>query len=89
MYNVHMKRYTTAEARKRFAKLLDAAERGHPVVIERRGVRFSVQAQPHHATRSSRRKSIIEHLDPAVAAGQWTWAWNADGLQFKARRRAR
>ena len=81
-----MKCYTTAQARKRFAKLLDAAERGQPVMIERRGVRFLVQTQQHRTRRPMRRKSIIEHLDPAVASGQWTWAWNSRGIRFTARR---
>jgi len=41
-----MKRYTTAQARKQFAELLDAAERGQDVVIERRGVLFVLHAGP-------------------------------------------
>ena len=34
-----------AEARQRLAELLDTAERGQAVMIERRGVRFVVEAQ--------------------------------------------
>jgi antitoxin (DNA-binding transcriptional repressor) of toxin-antitoxin stability system len=78
-----------AQARQRFAELLDAAERGDPVVIERRGVRFVVEAQRPHRRRAARRKSIIQRIDPAVAAGEWTWSWNVGGLRFKSRHRTR
>jgi antitoxin (DNA-binding transcriptional repressor) of toxin-antitoxin stability system len=84
-----MKRYTVAQARQQFAEVLNAAERGDPVVIERRGVRFVIEAQQRRRRPSARRKSIIQHLDPAVAAGEWTWGWKADGLRFKSRPRAR
>ena len=84
-----MKRYTVAQARQQFADVLDAAERGDPVVIERRGVRFVVEAQQRRRRPPVRRKSMIQHLDPAVAAGQWTWSWKGEGLRFKSRPRAR
>ena len=83
-----MKRYTAAQARQQFAQVLDVAERGDPVVIERRGVPFVVEAQQRRRRPAGRRKSLIQHLDPAVAAGEWTWSWKADGLRFKSRRRA-
>ena len=35
-----MKQYSAAAAKERFSLLLDAAERGEPVIIERSGVRF-------------------------------------------------
>ena len=62
-----MKRYTAAQARQRFAEVLDAAERGQPVLVERRGVSFVVQAQRVRRLRGQRRKSLILYLDPAVA----------------------
>ncbi len=40
-----MKRYTAAKARQQFSLLLDAAERGEPVIVERRGVRFRIRAR--------------------------------------------
>ncbi len=89
MYNVHMRRYTTAQARRRFAELLNAAERGQSILIERRGVRFVLQSQRARSRRPVPPKSIIAHLDPAIASGQWTWTWDAGGLQFTARRRPR
>ena len=84
-----MKRYTVAQARQRFAEVLDAAERGDPVVIERRGVRFIVEAQQRRRRPPVHRTSVIQRLDPAVAAGEWTWSWKAEGLRFKSRPRAR
>jgi antitoxin (DNA-binding transcriptional repressor) of toxin-antitoxin stability system len=84
-----MKRYSMAQARQRFTELLDSAEQGHPVVIERRGVRFVVEARRRDRQRSGRRKSIIARMDPAVAAGDWTWNWSAEGLRFKRRLRPR
>jgi antitoxin (DNA-binding transcriptional repressor) of toxin-antitoxin stability system len=84
-----MKRYTMTQARQQFAELLDAAERGRPVVIERRGVRFVVEAQRRTQRRSAPRKSIIASVDPAVASGEWTWNWSVNGLSFERRRRKR
>jgi antitoxin (DNA-binding transcriptional repressor) of toxin-antitoxin stability system len=84
-----MKRFTAAQARQRFAELLDAAERGQPVLVERRGVRFIVRAEGTASSRIRRRKSLIASLDPAVAAGEWTWASAAQGLRFVSRRRRR
>lgn len=81
MYNGHMKRYSVAEARARFSDLLDAAEQGQPVVIERRGVRFVIR--PDDSPRRGSRQKMIEYVDPDVANGQWTWEWSADGLAFK------
>lgn len=74
MYNVHMKRYNVAEARRRLAAILDAAERGEEVVIERRGVRFAIRLAPVSSWGSDKRVTV-EFLDPAVEAGQWTWDW--------------
>jgi antitoxin (DNA-binding transcriptional repressor) of toxin-antitoxin stability system len=85
MYNAHMKRYTVAEARARFSDLLDAAEKGQPAVIERRGVRFVIR--PEEGPRRISRRNMIDYLDPAVAEGQWTWAFGPAGLVFKGRPR--
>lgn len=86
MYNVHVKRYTVAQVRQRLAQAFDSAERGEPVVIERRGVRFRLEAvRPRR--RASSRRALIEFLDPAVEAGRWTWTWQSGGLRFSRRRR--
>ena len=91
MYSVHMKRYSVAQARIHFSHLLDAAEAGDAVVIERRGTRFRLQTERGGERRTRRRTSspIIEYVDPAVAEGQWTWEWAKDGLRFSARRKRR
>ena len=81
LYNVQMKRYTSSQVRERFADILDAAERGEEVVIERRGVRYVLRAESARAGRPRRRRrSLIAYMDPAVAAGQWTWELGPDGL---------
>ena len=84
-----MKRFTTATAKQRFSLLLDAAERGEAVIIERRGVRFRVQPERQAATKKKRRRPIIEIVDPAVAKGVWQWQWRADGLRFSKNLRER
>jgi antitoxin (DNA-binding transcriptional repressor) of toxin-antitoxin stability system len=66
-----MKRYTTATAKQRFSLLLDAAERGEPVIIERRGVRFRVQTDRQSSRKKPPRNPVIEIVDPAVANGGW------------------
>jgi antitoxin (DNA-binding transcriptional repressor) of toxin-antitoxin stability system len=82
-----MKRYTAGQARAQLAHVLNAAERGEAVVIERRGVRFIVQAD-----RPRRRvvgRSVIEFADPAVIEGEWTWTSGRQGLRFSRRGRKR
>lgn len=86
MYNVHMKRYTVAQVRRRLAEAFDCAERGEPVVIERRGVRFRLQpVRP--GRRASFRRTLIEFLDPAVEAGRWSWTLASGKLRFSGGRR--
>jgi len=81
-----MRRYSTAQARVHLAQVLDLAEEGQDVIIERRGVRFLVRPiQPEKKTRA-RKTPRIEVLDPAVDAGQWTWGWSEGGLEFIDRR---
>jgi hypothetical protein len=85
-----MKRYTAAIARQQFSHVLDAAERGEAVVIERRGVRFRVQTEERSASkRAPAPAPLIEFVDPAVATGQWTWDWGPEGLRFVATKRGR
>ena len=82
-----MKRYTVAQVRERLATALDEAESGVPVIIERRGVRYVLAVEPA-AAKPTRRKSIIETIDQAVANGHWTWAWAPEGVRFTTRKRA-
>lgn len=81
-----MKRYTMAQVRERLADVLDEAERGIPLVIERRGVRYVLRVERKPKGRRTRR-SVIETLDPAVAQGQWTWRWSSAGFRFTGRQR--
>ncbi|HEX4405827.1 MAG TPA: type II toxin-antitoxin system prevent-host-death family antitoxin [Polyangia bacterium] len=77
---MQMKRYSVSEARIRMAEVLDRAERGEPVTIERRGRRFKVVAAK--APRQKRPPVTIKILDPAVEAGDWTWKWGPEGFTF-------
>jgi len=78
--------FKVAEARARFGEVLDAAEQGRPVVIERRGVRFRVVAEPGAGPRPA--AALLEFVDPAVMSGRWTWKADSRGnLRFAARRR--
>lgn len=81
-----MKRYTSSQVRERFSDILDAAERGEEVIIERRGVRYVLRAEGRRPAQK-RRRSLIEYVHPAVAAGQWTWELGPDGVEFAAGRR--
>ena len=81
-----VKRYSVSRARECFADLLDEAERGVPVVIERRDVRFVLRAEPRSRSRLTGR-SVIETLDPAIDDGQWQWGWTRKGVRLTARRR--
>lgn len=88
MYNVHMsKRYSVSVVRERLSDALDEAERGVPVFIERRGLRFQLSLAPEQTKRTVVRKPKIEILDSAVAEGLWSWGYTAKGLKFRTRRR--
>jgi antitoxin (DNA-binding transcriptional repressor) of toxin-antitoxin stability system len=75
-----MRRFSIKEARSRMTEVLDLAERGEIVVIEREGVRFQIIAE--NAKVARKRSPILEILDPAIERGTWTWAEGTRGLQF-------
>ena len=81
-----MKHLKVAEARARFGEILDEAERGVPVFIERRGVRFRVTAETAKSTRKVASPDPFSYVDPAVMSGNWTWKPGSKGLTFVARR---
>ena len=81
-----MKRYSVSHVRERLSEALDEAEKGIPVIIERKGVRYRLALEKTPAPRRTRRRPI-EVLDPAVESGQWTWDWTTDGLEFRDTRR--
>jgi hypothetical protein len=88
MYSEPMKGYRVAEARARFGELLDEAESGNTVMIERRGVRFFLEAERAPAAAARRRvRGPLEYVHPDVMSGNWTWTWGPRGLRFKGRRR--
>lgn len=77
-----MKRYTVSQVRERLSDALDEAEKGIPVVIERKGVRYRLAVEkPARSRRKPRFR--IEILHPAIEAGQWTWDWTPKGLKFR------
>ena len=81
------KRYTVSEVRQRLADALDEADRGIPVIIERRGARYQLSLAPGKPRRSPRqRKPRIDVIDPAVEDGSWSWTWTARGIAFRSRR---
>lgn len=85
-----MLRYSAAQARQHLADLLNLAEAGEPVVIERRGTRFLVQADRGPSRRKpARRRITVEIVDPAIESGHWTWRWERRGLRFAPRRAPR
>jgi hypothetical protein len=82
-----MKRYTVSLVRERLSEALNEADKGVPVIIERKGVRYRLAVEKPAPARKTR-KPHIEILDPAVADGQWTWNWTPGGLKFRGKRRA-
>ena len=88
VYNVQiMKTLKVAEARARFGEILDEAENGTPVIIERRGVRFQLVAETDRPARPS--TPVFDFVDAGVMSGQWTWKPGAKGMAFAARRKRR
>lgn len=82
-----MKKYTVALVRERLADALDEADRGLPVIIERRGVRYRL-ARELPRRRRTVRAPRLDVLDRSIVEGQWTWDQTAAGLRFRGRRRA-
>jgi hypothetical protein len=82
-----MKRYPVSVARERLADILDAADAGQRVVIERRGVRYVIEAEKRRRPVVRRRQpALIKVVDAAIRSGEWTWTWSGDSLAFAPRR---
>jgi antitoxin (DNA-binding transcriptional repressor) of toxin-antitoxin stability system len=84
-----MKRFSASEARRRISDVLDGAEHGETVLIERKGVRFRVvldRVGPAKAPVRSRTPAI-EIRDRGVESGNWTWRLGKRGLSFARRSR--
>jgi prevent-host-death family protein len=76
-----MARYTATEARRQLFDLLDAAEQGQEVILERRGKRFKLilEVQP-----TKPHKNPVVFMDETLESGEWTWASDSEGqLEFK------
>ena len=87
MYNVQtMRRFTVSEARARFGDVLDEADRGETVIIERRGVQYAVKIHPFPTEKTAPESKYFEWIDPVVMSGQWTWTLTKNGLRFTPRR---
>ena len=82
-----MKGFTVAEARARFGDLLDQAEQGDAVVIERHGVRFVLKAEASQQPAPAGK--FFEWMDPALESGSWTWDLTKSGVKLRTARRAR
>jgi hypothetical protein len=86
MYTVHMPRVTATAARRNLFHLLDAAEKGEEVILERRGARFRLSLDPPSRQEIPPSPLIVE--DPDILSGDWTWRAETDGeLTFTPRRR--
>jgi hypothetical protein len=81
------KRYTVAAVRERLAEALDEAEKGIPVIIERRGVRYRLTVEPSEPRARGHREPRITIVDPVVRRGDWTWDWTLEGLNFQGKPR--
>jgi hypothetical protein len=79
-----MKAYRVAEARAQFGTLLDEAEGGDAVLIERDGIRFRLAVESVSKP-AARGPSVIEYVDPDVLNGSWTWTNSPTGLRFRPR----
>jgi prevent-host-death family protein len=80
-----VKAYKVAEARAKLGALLDEAESGDDVVIERNGIRFRVTTAQLRRTRTAARRPFA-HVDRDVLSGSWTWSLGPRGLSFQRRR---
>ena len=78
-----MKEYGVAFVRERLAEALDYADKGVPVIIERRGVRYRLSVDRPKKSSRRTRKRYLEILDPAIENGTWTWEWSPGELDFK------
>ncbi len=86
LYKTKMKRMSATAARQHFSDLLDAAENGDRVLIERRGVEFELEVRRPRRI-PARRVPLVEVMDSAVERGAWTWRAEDGGLVFQARKR--
>ncbi|HXG88937.1 MAG TPA: type II toxin-antitoxin system prevent-host-death family antitoxin [Vicinamibacterales bacterium] len=80
--------FRVAEARAQFGQLLDRAEQGDPVFIERHGVRFVLRAEPAEPTPSADRP-FFSRVHAGILGGEWTWDHGPRGLRLRPSRTSR
>lgn len=80
-----MKKYSVSMVRERLSEALDEAERGKPVLIERRGVTYELTVRKA-AGRRKKATPQIDILDRAIVDGNWTWEWEQGDLKLRTRR---
>jgi antitoxin (DNA-binding transcriptional repressor) of toxin-antitoxin stability system len=73
-----MKRYTVSVVRERLSEALDEAEKGVPVFIERKGVRFRLSVEKPKGVRAASR-ARIDILDPVVSDRRVDLGLDAEG----------
>lgn len=78
-----MKQYSSSVVRERLSEALDEAERGEPVFIERRGVRYRLTVERREKRKKAPPKPRIEVLDPEAIENGWTWDLTTKGLRFR------
>ena len=74
-----MNRYSVADARKQIARVLDEAEKGYGVIIERKGVLFRLALDEPKRPAGRAYPAQVEILDEAVEAGTWSWGVQPKG----------
>ncbi len=73
--------YNVAEARKEFSAILNLAEGGETVIIERSGSRFRLSREPA-VSKAAKTSSYFEVLDPKLNDGEWDWRTGESGLEL-------
>ena len=77
-----MQKYSVSMVRERLSEALDTADRGEPVLIERRGVTYELTVR-RAPTRKKKATPQIEVLDRAIVEGNWTWDWDKSNLRLR------
>src|SRR5258705_12943383 len=85
LYNVHMRKYSVSVVRERLSEALDDADRGKPVLIERRGVTYELTVRK---SRSRRKKATrqIDFFDSTITEGDGKGERKKGDLQRRTRR---
>lgn len=81
--------YNVAAARKELSTILNLAESGESVLIERNGTRFRLSAEPRVVRAPSKEQEpYVTLLHPSLEAGEWDWHLGPSGAEFVPRDRS-